>query len=136
MKKIVIFLVFVLLSALFAGCGSTKIYTDKNINADIYVNGQMKGRQEVTIQRRGIPKKVEITAKYRGKTVGNIVVWRKFDWSTFFIGYVTYGVGLLTAWRFPEQIFIPTRPLTPEDEISPWENPSISVWMKPVNKKD
>jgi hypothetical protein len=106
--------------------------TDQNINADIYMDGVLKGKSQIEIQRMGVPKKIELTAKYEGQNMGSITVKRKFDWATFLVGYFTDGIGFLTAWRFPEQIIIPTQRLNPEDNFNPWLDPEKSIWMKPM----
>ena len=127
-------LVLVIFSLLLVSCGTTRIMLDQNINADIFVNGIKKGQNTVEIQRMGVPKRIEVSAKYQGQTLGSISVKRKFDWATFLIGYFTDGIGFLTAWRFPEQVIIPTKRLENDDFISPWEEPRKSIWMKPLNK--
>jgi hypothetical protein len=124
-----ILLCFTLLS-----CGTTKITTQNNLNADIYINGEHKGRKEVSIRRMGFPKKIEIVAKYQGQTVGTIKEKRRFDGVTFLIGYCTNGPGFLFAWRYPESISIPIAYMNPEDYINPWLEPQKNVWMKPASK--
>lgn len=123
-----------MLCFLLAECGTTKIMTDQNLAADIYLNGVKKGRKEIEIQRMGIPKKIELTAKYQGETIGTITVRRKFDYATCLIGYFTEGIGLLTAWRFPETIIIPTKVKNSDELTNPWNNAQKSIWLKPVNK--
>ena len=108
---------------------------DQNVNADIYLNGIKKGQNYFEITRTGMPKRIELSAKYHGQEVGKISVRRKFEWTTFLVGYFTYGIGFLTAWRFPEQIVIPTTPIDINDAYSPWNAPRKSVWMKPINGK-
>jgi len=126
---------FIFLCFMFVECGTTRIVTDQNVSADIYLNGIRQGQKEIKIQRSGIPKKIELTAKYQGETIGNLSVSRKFEWTTCLIGYFTYGIGLLTAWRFPEVIIIPTTKINSEEYISPWDTPQKSIWMKSPQKK-
>jgi len=128
MKKNILIFYILLLSLGLASCGTTKIVTDRNLNADIYINNVNMGRKSVEINRTGPPKKIMITAKYNGLTIGSIEQRRKFELSTCLIGYFTYGIGLLTAWRYPEIIIIPTIPQE-NDGISPWDMPQKSKWM-------
>ena len=125
---------FILLCFLLIGCGTTRIITDQNINADIYLNGIKKGQRNIEITRTGVPKRIELSAKYQGQALGSISVRRKFEWTTFLIGYFTYGIGFITAWRFPDVIMIPTSKINNEDDLSPWDTPQKSIWMKPLNK--
>jgi hypothetical protein len=127
-NSLIIFLCF-----LFVACGTTRIVTDQNINADIYLNGVKKGQKNIEIRRTGFPERIQLSAKYQGQELGSISVRRKFEWSTFLIGYFTYGIGFLTAWRFPELITIPTAKINPEEDFSPWDMPQKSIWMQPLN---
>jgi hypothetical protein len=135
MKKLRITFFFMLISFTFYQCGTTKIITDRGINADIYVNGVIKGKKEAEIIRMGIPKKVDITAKYQGEIIGKTSARRKLDGATCLIGYLTNGIGLLVAWRYPAIIIIPTT-IKPngETDISPWDATENSIWMKPIKK--
>jgi len=118
---------------MFFGCGTTKIMVDQNIHADIYLNGVKKAQNYLEITRTGFPRRIELAAKYQGQSLGTISVRRKFEWTTFLVGYFTYGIGFLTAWRFPEQIIIPIININGAEEISPWDMPRSGIWMKPLN---
>jgi hypothetical protein len=131
MKKVIVKFLMIAFCFTFVGCGTTKIITDQNIYADIYLNGIKKGQKAIEIQRRGVPKKIELTAKYKGQLVGHVIVKRKFDWSTFLIGYFTYGIGFITAWNYPEIIIIPTKNLNDDSGSSPWDSSNNSLWMNP-----
>ncbi len=126
--------ILILSCIMFVGCGTTKIMVDQNVHADIYLNGVKKAQNYLEITRTGFPKRIELAAKYQGQTLGNISVRRKFEWTTFLVGYFTYGIGFLTAWRFPEQIIIPSIKTDNAEEISPWDMPQKSVWMKPLSR--
>lgn len=130
LKYLLYFVFFITL----IGCGTTKVITDKGIDADIYLNGVKKGKKEIEIKKTGIPKKIKLTAKYKGVTIGSIEEKRKFKFSTCLIGYLTYGIGLFTAWRFPDVIIIPVKGPLFEDDENPWVDPSNSEWMIPINK--
>lgn len=134
MKKLLKYCYFILIVILFTGCGTTKIILDnKNINASIYVNGVYKGKNTAEIQRTGTPKKIHVEAKYRGQTIGTIDERRKFKFSTFVFGYITYGIGLVTCWRFPEYIIIPTDNVD-SDIKSLWDETPNNEWTNPSNK--
>jgi hypothetical protein len=120
---------FLLIILLIQGCGTTKILLqDRKSNAEIYINGELKGKNHVEIQRTGIPKKIKIEAKSQNITIGEITVRREFKFSTFLIGYVTYGVGLFTAWKFPNEIYVPVTDNNLNNHKSLWDNPPESVW--------
>lgn len=95
-----------------------------NKNADIYVDGQKVGKGTAEITRMGLPKKANLSAKYNGQEVGSMVIKRKFDGVTCLVGYFTYGVGALFAFRFPALVMIPTN-------IAEDEQRTRSIWLEP-----
>jgi hypothetical protein len=127
-------ILILLFCSLFISCGTTRIVTERKINADIFVNGVNKGKNEVKIQQMGFPKKIEIEAKYQGEILGSIHAHRKFTLITFLVGYCT-GIGFLTAWTFPDVIIIPTKNFMSDELKNSWDSPQQSIWMKPLNKK-
>jgi len=134
MRPGVNFSILVIFFFLLTGCGTTRIVVDQNVNADIYLNGVKKAQNYLEITRTGTPKRIELSAKYQGQELGKISVRRKFEWTTFLVGYFTYGIGFLTAWRFPEQIVIPVKRIDMDIASNPWDTPRKSIWMKPLNK--
>ncbi|MBP7497625.1 MAG: hypothetical protein KA792_08190 [Bacteroidales bacterium] len=131
-RKAFYFLLFITCLLLFQ-CRPTKIITERNLNADIYINGIKKGKKEIKIHRYGIPKKIKISAKYDGEIIGNITEKRRLNLGSFILGYFTYGTGFIISWSYPKTIIIPVN-LPPGLELSsPWDTPYKSVWMKPVN---
>jgi len=132
MKPIFIFYLFLLL--LLVGCGKTRIITNASYTPNLYVNDQFVGKGSATITRTGPPKRITITAKYNGEQVGSMIVKRKFTGATCLIGYFSYGIGLVTAWRFPETILLPLFALEYNEENNPWTNPANSIWMVPQSK--
>lgn len=137
MRRLFKIICFVLIGSLLISCGGTRIFTDQYLDADIYVNGVNKGKKDVKITRVGPPRKVFVEAKYNGKTIGQATVKRRFAFSTFVIGYFTYGAGFLFAWRYPEVIVIETHGYDVRDNNtskskSTWDDPSgSSVWDNP-----
>jgi hypothetical protein len=132
MTKRLITILF-LLPLIFAGCGTTQIVCN-NADASIYVNGMMKGRGSAQITRMGPPKKVYIEARYNGDIIGSLDIRRSFDWATCCVGYFTYGIGLIFAWRFPETVIIPLKQNSYNKEAVPagsiWDMPP-GEWKKP-----
>jgi len=118
-KVIPLFILIVLLSS----CGSTQLLVD-NKDVSIYVDGENLGKGSAEIRRTGIPKKINITAKYQSKEVGSLQLKRKFDLVTFITGYFTYGIGFIFAWRFPAVVTIPTNELDKSRK-------SKSIWLEP-----
>ena len=119
---------FFLLAVIIAtGCGITHIMVQNNIPADIYMNGQYKGKGVVEIQRTGIPQKVNVTAKYEGREIGSLLLKRKFTGLTFLAGYCSYGFGFFFCWQYPDTAIIPTDMPSPPAEQdyykSPWDMP-------------
>lgn len=101
-------------------------------NTDIYVNQVYKGKGTVTIKRMGPPKTIHVEARHYGRTVGEAIVKRKFDFATFLAGYFSYGTGFIWGWRFPGTVIIPveTRPHSGFDQReSAWYRPP-SAWKR------
>jgi hypothetical protein len=131
MKNLVI--LFACLALFFTSCGTTQIVCN-NADASIYVNGMMKGHGSTSITRMGPPKKIQIEARYNGDLIGSMDAHRNFDWATCCVGYFTYGIGLVFAWRFPETIIIPLKQNIQNDQNIPggsvWDLPP-GDWKKP-----
>ena len=112
----------------FWGCGTTSIMLDdKYVNADIFINGEMKGTNCAHVRRTGIPKKIKIEARSHNKTVGQISVRRKFTINTFIIGYFTY-IGFFTAWQFPDKILVPVTDQSSVNHKSAWDESPGTNW--------
>ncbi|MBT3207972.1 MAG: hypothetical protein HN704_15735 [Bacteroidetes bacterium] len=114
---------FFTIAVLFSSCGTTKIIADNN-EVDIYIDGSKKGKGSVEIRRMGVPKKIDVVAKFRTKEVGTLQLKRKFDFVTFLTGYFSYGMGFIFGWRFPEMVTIPTKSI---DETKKTK----SIWDEP-----
>jgi hypothetical protein len=130
MKKLYIISLLVALAFIFVQCGTTHITTEDNLNAQIYINGTLKGTKVVSAQRMGLPRKMDITAKYQGNEIGHLSIRRKFTATTFLVGYITY-FGYFTAWQYPKEIIIPT---TINQQADLWKQPQESIWSQPVKK--
>ncbi len=92
---------------LFASsCAQTQLVSGI-AGADIYVNGVFKGKGSVEVKRAGVPKKIEVSARYQGRELGKIIVKRKFDIVTLIAGLYTYGVGIVFTFRYPAMVYIP-----------------------------
>ena len=85
----------------------------------------------------GPPKKYFIEAKEEDVVVGTLEIKRKFDFATCIIGYFTYGIGLVFAWRFPDTVWVPTSENERRQNFddaprnskpSPWDEPPKSNW--------
>ena len=133
MGKLNIKLLSLFFSLLFVSCGTTQIVTSNNIKAAIYVNGEKKGIGTAQVKRMGIPKKINITAKYNGQKIGEILERRRFDGLTFLCGYFT-TIGFLVAWRYPKEIVIPVNTQDSWENINYWSEPYKSQWEKPIKK--
>lgn len=133
MGKLNIKLVSLFFSLLFVSCGTTQIVTSNNIKAAIYINGEKKGIGTAQLKRMGIPKRINITAKYNGIKIGEISERRKFDAVTLFFGYFT-TIGFLVAWRYPKEIVIPVNTQDSWGNMNYWSNPHKSQWEEPIKK--
>jgi hypothetical protein len=138
MKQLLLIFCTLLLSILLFSCGSTRIITNQSSDIDIYINGVNCGKNEVKITRSGAPHKINIEAKYNGQLVGQISEKRYFTFSTFLVGYCTYGLGLILDWKYPLEIIIPinTSNLSQlqNNGLSQWDKPNeSSVWNKPLS---
>ncbi len=131
MQNTIKIILFLLIISFSYSCGQTLIIAN-NKNHEIYVNNVCKGKGEAKIIRTGTPKKIIIEARDNGTVVSRKIVKRKFKFSTFLIGYCTYGVGALFALKYPEQIL-----LIESNNIIP-ATKNTSIWKKPSqnwNKK-
>ena len=109
------------------GCGTTTILVN-NSDVDLYVNNVYKGKGHVEVCRTGFPKRLYIEAKYKGASVGELIVKRKLDGTSCLAGYFTYGVGLLFTFRYPASIVVPT-----SLDIKIQNIHQESIWKRPPN---
>ncbi len=125
---------------LLSNCGTTLLVADRPTQ-EIFVNGVYKGKGVVKIQRAGVYSSKTIVAKQRDKIVGQTNISRNFDLTTLIVGYLSFGVGLVTYWRFPGIVKIPVEnPIFKKDlNVSPRNpiNKSINrfvnhnIWLDP-----
>jgi hypothetical protein len=125
LKNLIILFVGIV-SISFSGCDTTSIAVS-NADVDLYVNGVYKGKGHVEVPRTGLPRKMSIEAKYQGSSVGQLVVKRKFDALTLLACYYGFGVGMLFAFRYPNNVFVPI-------SMSDSNGSNESIWKKPPGK--
>ena len=139
MRKGALTILIFTLCLLVSSCGTTQLIVSGQKDVDIYANGQYVGKDIASITRTGTPRKLTVQARYNSQIIGQTTVKRKFTVTTFLVGYITYGVGFIFAWKYPETVFIPVTnsaqiPDNNQSTISPWDKPMIeSVWDKPIN---
>jgi hypothetical protein len=128
MKNLALLLIAVIL---LGSCGTTRIIAT-HPQADIYVNNVKKGQGEVSLKRMGPPQKAVVYAKYEGEKSDEKRIKREFDLATLIIGMYSYGLGLVLAWRYPNEVLLHTGPPQeistqldnkPSQPISPWQLP-------------
>ncbi len=91
---------------LVAACGTTRIHTDDRA-ALIYVDGQLAGRGEAEMTRRGPPHTAEILVVASDGRRARLDVHRSFTATTLVAGLFTYLIGLVVAWEMPESVYVP-----------------------------
>lgn len=123
-----IYLVFVLiLMILVSACGTTQLISN-NPDAEIYVNGYLKGKGIAGIQRTGPPSRIKVEARLNGETIGNIDGKRHITILSILVGVYTYGIGFFFTWKYPDMIVIPVR----NTENKGWSDENAkSVWDLP-----
>jgi len=120
------FLACALLILALTGCGTSRIISS-NPKAEIYINNTYRGVGEISVTRAGLPQKINITARYNGLEVGSICARRQVMAISFFVGYVTYGVGFFLTWKYPKTITIPLQEKTSVSTFDSLE----SIWNLP-----
>ncbi len=126
-------ILLIVMSTLLMSCGTTQLVVN-NSDVDIYINGAKSGKGTATMTRSGPPKSVKVEAKYDGVLVGSKIVKRRFTGVTCLVGYLTYGIGLFTAWQYPETVVIPIKDISSIKTGSCWDNTQNSAWKKPLYK--
>jgi hypothetical protein len=94
------------LLCLVAACGTTHIRTDDR-RALIYVDGQLAGRGEAEMTRRGTPHTAQIVVVAPDGRRARLDVSRSFTSTTLIVGLFTDLVGLIAAWEMPESVYVP-----------------------------
>jgi hypothetical protein len=116
-----------------SGCGTVRVATN-DPEARIHVDGVVEGRGEAKVNRWGIPRSVEVVVKAPDGRTARAEMKRSFRWSTFFLGWITYGICWIACWGFPEELIVPLE-ARPAKATSGWEpaagEPARDPWMEP-----
>ncbi len=104
---------------LLSGCGTVRVVTN-DPEARIHVDGVAEGKGEARVNRWGAPRSVEVLVKAPDGRTARAEMSRSFRWSTFFLGFITYGVCWIACWGFPEELSVPL-PAAPASPGSTWE---------------
>ena len=131
-KKIYILIFFCSIAFCFS-CGTTRISCPDQ-DAEIYQDNEFLDRGDAFINRIGPSNTSVFTAKKNGVLLGEISVSRHFTFGTLIFGMFSSYTGFYWGWYYPEEILIPI--ISASDTLkSPWDNPTESIWMKPIQKK-
>ena len=98
-------LAFVLLAALAGGCGTTQIIASDS-HARIFVNGDLVGKGEAEIRKRGWPSSSRVVVKTADGREGRRTISRGFTLTTFLLGLVTYYACMVACWEYPDSVFV------------------------------
>jgi hypothetical protein len=120
----------------FTSCASTRIVSDDPY-ADIYMDEKWIGKGEASVGSLGPPHTAELIAKRGGKVVGRASMRGRFRCKRVLWGMFSYYTGLYWAWYYPESVTINKthHPDSEKKQISLWDNPRESVWMKPIQSR-
>lgn len=110
-----------------AACGTTRIIAADR-NATILVNGKVEGRGTAEITRRGVPMSMVVEVRMPDGRRSVKKISRRFTGWTLVAGLFSYGIGALTYWELPEEIFVEVPP-------SSWDDPAAAedLWMRPAS---
>jgi len=98
-------LVFFLLVALASACGTTNIITPDR-QARIFVDGELVGRGQAEVRKRGFPNSATIVAKSPDGRTGRQTMSRRFTFTTFAMGMYTYLTCMIACWEYPDTVFV------------------------------
>jgi hypothetical protein len=99
------------LMAVAAGCGTTKIYTN-DPGARVLADGRSLGKGQGELTRRGLPGSTKVVARTDDGREGEVQLKREFTAMTLVMGLFTYGVCLIACWEYPDTVMIPV-PMPP-----------------------
>lgn len=117
-----------------ASCGTTRIMTN-DPTARIYVNGAFVGQGQAEIDRRGPPRTAEVSVQAPDGRSESITIKRRFTSSTFMYGLVTYMVGWMSLWEYPETVQVALPVPAQQQQQQPgasWDQAGGGdAWMSP-----
>jgi hypothetical protein len=88
-----------------AGCGTTYVVTT-DPGARVFVDGQMVGKGQGTVNQRGLPGRAQVLVKTDDGRREQTTMSRSFTGTTFLLGLVTYGVCWVACWEYPGSVFV------------------------------
>lgn len=126
MQRVFIALVLTLTIA-SGGCGTTTVLSNDR-QARIFVNGEMIGRGQGTINKRGTSGDAQVVVKTPDGRSERQQISRSFTAMTFVLGLFTYGVCFIACWEYPDTVFVSLE----ERPQSSWEvGGANDPWMQP-----
>ena len=97
--------VLLLLAALASACGTTHIITP-DAHARIFVDGELVGRGQAEVRKRGLPGSATVVAKTEDGRTGQQTMSRSFTFTTFLMGVYTYLACMVACWEYPDTVFV------------------------------
>ena len=88
-----------------SGCGTTTILTTEP-SARVMADGQVLGRGQGQLTRRGFPGSTSVVVKTDDGRQGEMLVRRQFTALTLVMGLFTYGICLVACWEYPDTVFV------------------------------
>lgn len=117
-----------------ASCGTTRIVAN-DPGARIYVNGAYVGQGQAEIDRRGPPRRADVSVQTADGRSERTTIKRRFTGTTFLLGFATYMVGWATFWEYPETVHVVLPAPAPghgERPAAGWDQGGDGdVWMRP-----
>jgi hypothetical protein len=99
-------------------------------DARIYVDGEAVGVGTAEVRQRGLPVDADVVVETPDGRRARATLERHFTLTTFAIGIVTYGVGFIVGWEYPDSLFVPLEERR-DDTGSDWGSAGDDVWMRP-----
>ena len=101
-----VLIAFVLTLTIASGaCGTTTVFSNDK-QARIYVDGQLIGRGQGTINKRGTFGDAQIVVKAPDGRHERQQISRSFTAMTLVLGFFTYGVCLIACWEYPDAVLV------------------------------
>jgi hypothetical protein len=94
---------------LATGCGTTFVVPNE-AGARVWVDGEMVGKGQGTVNQRGFPGRAQVLVKTDDGRRQQASMKRSFTAVTFLLGLITYGVCWVACWEYPGSLLVELPP--------------------------
>jgi hypothetical protein len=112
-----------------AGCGTTYVLPS-DPGARVWVDGEMVGKGQGEVRQRGLPGRATVVVKTEDGRRQDATLSRSFTLTTFFLGFITYGVCWVACWEYPLSLAV-TLPPGPGAQVDAYSGRSApDPWLQ------